>query len=228
MILSYCIPYHKRLDDIKKTLPSIISASNQTSDIEIVILDFNSQDGVGDFVKEVSKYLKKGNTIKYVEIKNQPYYHMAKAKNMAVLSSSGTYSMISCADVFLASETFIKLQEILRDTTVRHIRVVGTRFPGVTVVEKKEFIKSGGFDERFEFYGPEDKDFLLRLERRKVPTKYISSEYFSLIYTDNEKKTANYRLKISKREMSKLMKPIYEENIKNAVLVANLNEKTKQ
>ena len=77
-----------------------------------------------------------------------------------------------------------------------------------------------GFDERFEFYGKEDKDIIARLERRGGRYTVLQTKP-RIIPTYNEEKIKNYRLKLSKREMGKRAKKIYFENIENEVLVAN-------
>ena len=58
------------------------------------------------------------------------------------------------------------------------------------------------------------------MKRRGAPHAQIPDK-LSLIYTPWAEKLANYRLPLSRREMSKRSKPIYQENMANAVLVAN-------
>ena len=89
------------------------------------------------------------------------------------------------------------------------------------VIHKEEFIDAGGFDERFEFYGPEDKEMVERLHRRGGKCGQYSRSLISAIYTPNEKKIAGYRLKIGKREMHKRMMKYFMENRENKLLVAN-------
>jgi hypothetical protein len=92
---------------------------------------------------------------------------------------------------------------------------------GVVVLPKEEFISAGGYDERFEFYSPEDKDLYHRLIRRGLKPLVLRWKYLSAIYTPDTEKTKNYRLPLSKREMAKRMAPIYHENMEKYTLVAN-------
>ena len=145
---------------------------------------------------------------------------MAHARNLSVLGSSGEFIVISCADVIVSKDYFQAIRKVLAEDEymwIRHSR----RFVGVIGVQKEEFIASGGFDERFEFYGKEDKDLKLRLERRGGKVKILSDKFLRLIPTPREDKFKNYRLQLSRRQMSNRAKKIYEENIENEVKVVN-------
>jgi hypothetical protein len=92
---------------------------------------------------------------------------------------------------------------------------------GIFACQHGEFINAGGYDERFEFYGPEDRDLDLRLQRRGSEFGLVPNGLMSVIPTSDEDKVKNFRLKLSKQGMGRLMRPIFEENIANGVLVAN-------
>jgi len=84
-----------------------------------------------------------------------------------------------------------------------------------------EFVEAGGFDERFEFYGKEDKDLILRLKRRGHKFGQMPSNLLTSILTPRKEKYKNYRLSLNRLEVYKRSKAIYEENIRNEVLVVN-------
>jgi hypothetical protein len=90
----------------------------------------------------------------------------------------------------------------------------------VIVVERQALIDAGGYDERFEFYGPEDEELNERLVRRGLVAQEIPG-MLSVIRTPNSQKTANYRVKMSKREMVVEMHKILDENRANHLMVAN-------
>jgi hypothetical protein len=95
----------------------------------------------------------------------------------------------------------------------------GKLLRGVIVCARDEFIAAGGYDERFEFYGPEDTDLDERLVRRGGKFGLLPN-LLREIPTPKAEKTANYRI-TSRWETKKLMVPIYEENKRNKVLVVN-------
>ena len=51
MIISYCIPVHNRTYDLRETLPGIIRAASKSPPVEVVILDYNSQDNLAAYVR---------------------------------------------------------------------------------------------------------------------------------------------------------------------------------
>ena len=209
-----------RTYDLKKVMPCVIEAASYSPPVEIAILDYNSQDDLVEYIDYVIRELKMdGCYISYKKYDGRDHYHMAHARNLSVLASRGEYAVISSADIIVADNYFAIIREaVLNDNIWMHHK---RRFVGVITVERDEFIDAGGFDERFEFYGKEDKDLLLRLKRRGKKHKQLPTKLLSLIPTPKEDKFKNYRLGVTRQQMGKIAKRIYEENIENEVLVAN-------
>jgi hypothetical protein len=97
----------------------------------------------------------------------------------------------------------------------------GSHYKGIILCQRAEFEAAGGYDERFEFYGPEDRDLEDRLTRRGAKMGLFCDGMISVMPTPNEKKIANYRLKMGKEAMSRMMRPIYEENKQAGALTVN-------
>lgn len=211
MLISLCIPVHNRAYDIKLVMPSLIKAANNSPPAEIAILDYNSTDDLYEYVQSLND-----PNIIYRKYSGRSYYHMAHARNLSVLMSSGEYVSIMSADIYV-TPNFIT---IIREKIASGCIWIYGRHAGLIVIRRDEFIAAGGYDERFEFYGPEDKDLNDRLRRRGLtPCWFIN--VFSYNKTFDEEKTKNYRLKLTKREMAEMMYIIYRENIANKILVAN-------
>lgn len=204
-----------RTHDLRKVMPSIIAAANASLPVEIVVLDYNSQDDLGTYIETVDTGKADLTYSKYI---GHDYYHMAHARNLSVLASSGDYVLISSADIGMHPECIAGIRAKLDEgyTWLHH----SDRYVGVLCVARQEFIDAGGFDERFEFYGKEDKDLLARLVRRGAPRAQVPDQLW-LIPTPWPEKLKNYRLPLSRGEMSKRAKAVYHENIDNAILVAN-------
>lgn len=208
-----------RTYDLKNALPTIIQAANYSPPVQIVILDYNSQDDLAGYIDYVIRERTlKGGYIYYKKYEGRDYYHMAHARNLSVLASMGEYIATFSTDIKTVELYFATVREAISRGNV-WLRF-GRRYPGVVVVKREEFIDAGGYDERFEFYGKEDKDLLLRLERRGKKHEQLPN-LLSLIPTPKEDKFKNYRPGVSRRQMGKQAKRIYEENIKNEVLVVN-------
>jgi hypothetical protein len=73
-----------------------------------------------------------------------------------------------------------------------------------------------------EVYGPDDRDLDYRLHIRGGKFGLIPDHLIDEIYTPDDKKVANYRVKGSKHTLSKMMRPYYDENAENKVMVANV------
>ena len=231
MIISYCIPVHNRTYDLRETLPGIIKAANNSPPVEIVILDYNSRDdladylyreiaGVQSFIGAIPTSWNLGTALTYRKYEGRDHYHMAHARNLAMLASSGEFIISSNADLLVDENYFKVVRDALEAedlTWIRHHR----RQIGIVGVKRDEFIDAGGFDERFEYYGKEDRDIDARLERRGGAFVVLPEFLLKFIPTPKKEKFKNYRGNLSGYQMGKYSKKIWQENIDNEVLVAN-------
>lgn len=215
MKISVCIPCMNRLEDLTKTLPYTISAATNSPPVEIVIIDYNSTNRI-----QYEKMFEGESNVSMIvkRYEGRDHFHMAHARNLSVLASSGEYVIISSADIIFASDYIKMIRKYINEgySWLYH----SDTYIGVLAIERQNFIDAGGFDERFEFYGKEDKDLFARLVRRDIKRIQIPDK-LDLIYTPWDKKLVNYRGNLSRRQMGKISKAIYEENIANKILIAN-------
>lgn len=217
MLISFCTPCMNRNEDLKTTLPIRIATADSLPPVEIAIVDYNSKDRVSDILNPC---LLTGKTyFTYRRYSGRDTYHAAHANNLAMTLGSGEWVVLVPADVYLHTGYLYALRQrieegcIWANTQKKHRSVIAIR--------KSEFIASGGYDERFEMYGPDDVDLIERLHRRGCKHGIIPDECISSIYTSPAKKIENYRLKISHKELGAMNMPWLEENRRNQVLVAN-------
>ena len=222
-LISLCIPCMNRTHDLKIVMPSIITAANAGAPVEIAILDYNSQDDLAEYVANLihSTPMIGGSTISYHQFRGRDYYHMAHARNLSVLASRGNYVVISSADIQVKPHFFEAIRKYIEQENPTWLHFKNET--GVITVRRSEFIEAGGFDERFEFYGSEDKDLYLRLLRRAGRHVIMPHKLFHSNYTPEFMKLENYRVRLTKAEMDARGKVIYFENIQAGELVANPN-----
>jgi GT2 family glycosyltransferase len=122
------------------------------------------------------------------------------------------------ADAVLAPNYVHELRKLI-DSGCIWMR--GKHYKGILCCQREEFVAAGGYDERFELYGAEDRDLEARLRRRGGKFGLVPDGLVSVIRTSNKDKVKNYRLNLSKREMSRRNHKILDENNANGVLVAN-------
>lgn len=220
-MISFCLPVHARTYDLKETMPFLIEAANASPPVEILILDYNSPDDLEEYVRIVERVerLVGGSRLSYVKYAGRDHYHMAHARNLSVKASAGEYIVILSADIYPSVNFVTVVRQMLVEGD--YVWMHGKLYTGAIVCQRAEFLAAGGYDERFEFYGPEDNDLDARLTRRGGKLGRLPAGLLNVIKTPNEEKIKNYRLKLSKRQMYQRMKAIYEENEKGALLVAN-------
>lgn len=220
--ISYCIPCGSRANDLKQVMPTVVLSANSSPPVEIAVLDYNSTDDIDDYMASLQAVkLASGNSISYIKYNKGQYYHMAHARNIISLASKGEYILTTAADIYLEEPFFRKIRQKINQTGCKWVSVDIRRLPGVLAIDRKEFIAAGGYDERFELYGPEDQEFNERLTRRGVKHASLDATYLRHDGTPEEIRLRNYRLKISKRQMVEKMMTFYRENNDDNVVVAN-------
>lgn len=223
MKISLCIPCMNRTHDLAVVMNSLVAAANYSPPVQIMVLNYNSRDNLSEYLKEaIENYsFVGGNELVTKKFIGGEYYHMAHAKNLSVLASSGSFVLSSNADVFLPEDYFDRIRKAVvlnKSLWTYH----SGKWVGMIGYTRSLFEWAGGYDERFEFYGKEDRDMILRLKRRPEKGELLSSSGMSQIWTEDEPKfRTNYRLKMPKREIKAFSKFIYDENIANEIKVAN-------
>lgn len=221
-LISYTVPVHKRLADLERALPHIVTAANASPPVQIVIVDYGEQPELHPHILPHYHNLLPENRFTVVPYRKRAHYHMAHARNISVRMSVGTYITISAADILPRENFFRTIRERFAETGADLLRSQTTGYIGVITTKRQLIVDAGGFDERFEFYGREDKDLLLRLLRRgATEATYDLDAMLNLIRTPWDQKLANYRVPLSRADAHAYACAIYDENIRNEVLVAN-------
>ena len=203
-------------------MPSLILAASISPPVEIMILDYNSPDDLAQYMKRIieTTIFRNDSKLSYKKYTGADYFYVAHARNLSALASSGEFLILSCADHILDENYFQAIRMLLEEGDCVWL-YPHRRGAGMLGCNKKEFIAAGGYDERFELYGKEDKDIALRLERRGEKYKQIPLNLVATIPTPKADKYRNLRPGLSRIQTEKYSKAIYDENIANKVLVAN-------
>jgi GT2 family glycosyltransferase len=219
MLISYTIPCHKREADLVRVLPAVVRAAYMSPPVEIVLVDYAN--GLSGLPLPSVPFLESGNVLTITRYDGREHYHMAHARNLSIKAATGDYVVISSADIRPNSEFFAVVRERLIETGADWL-VPDLCYVGVIVCRRQALIDAGGYDERFEFYGSEDKDLNLRLRRRGlVSAPYRACDHLTMFRTTNWDKVKNYRLPITKTEMMQRGSAILRENTAAGILVAN-------
>lgn len=225
-----------RTSDLRQTLPATIKAAKASPPVEIVILDYDSKDDLVDYLKTIDY------PITYAKSPNHQFFSISHSRNCAALSSHGDYVVIQDADIALREDTIKMWREMIEKENptwmCEYGRFIDHKYIGgrLLVCKKAEFVAMGGYDERFNLCGPEDKDIAMRLHRRGGRFITYPRDVINEIHTRQEKKIQNldkdkyramvdpdepHKVQMTKYLMQLAMRKIYLENNEKGALVAN-------
>lgn len=206
-----------RTHDLKISLPAMLESCSLSVPSEISIINYNSKDDLDDWIKTV--VVPDGVELVYKKYTGREHYHMAHARNLSVLNSTGEYIIIGSADMVPHSDFISTVRGMIEENG--YVWMQDMEHKGFIVCQRDEFVLAGGYDERFEFYGPEDRDIALRLFRRGGKFGRIERGHIDLIRTRKRDKYTHYRPGVTKEEMSRHGHEIAERNFIKYVLEAN-------
>ena len=217
-LISYTIPVHKRHDDFAQALPRVVAAALASPPVQIVVVDYGEQEPLTSIIEPYYKL----PIISHIHYRKRPHYHMAHARNLSLRASKGIYVTIAAADILPHEHFFATIRTRLDETQADVLRSQTDGYIGVITAKREMLMDAGGFDERFEFYGREDKDLLLRLLRRGAKQDtYDLDAMMELIRTPWSAKLQHYRVPLTREDAHRYASLIYDENIRKNVLVAN-------
>ena len=205
--MAFCITCMNRLHHLKETIVRNIT-DNIHSDVEFVLLDYNSTDGLEEWVKGLRDYIDSG-VLNYYKTFDPPCYRRGHSRNMAFRLADAEIVCNLDADNYLGKDFasyFIELFETEKNTFYRMNPDSRDTF-GRVCVRKDDFIRIRGYDEEMEGYGFEDNDLFLRLKKSGLDQRIIFRQEFSnaIRHTDLER--------ISEESMNKNVTAIYINHI---------------
>jgi GT2 family glycosyltransferase len=159
-----------RLFHLRETLLSNIE-NNIDENVEFVLLDYNSTDGLENWVRtKLAHYISNG-IVKYVKTDEPECFRRSHSRNLAVNCASGEIIILNDADNYLGSNYISWVRNMFAEhgdeiviTTISRVMAPFRDQGGKISFLKSKFIKLGGFDESMIGYGFEDIDLVDRLE----------------------------------------------------------------
>lgn len=200
--ISICTVCMNRLYHLKETLPKNIEDNSGYEKLQLVLLDYNSDDEMEDWVKSnLQNYLDSGRLV-YYKYPHAKVFDMAHSKNMAIKLADNEIVCLVDADNFTGpgyaqyvNSTFNKI----RDSFITSIAKKMNRSPvdvfGRVALKKSDFIAIGGFDEFMSNYAHDDFDLCNRLElhgKKRIVLR--NPKHLQHISHSNEERISNHKL----------------------------------
>ena len=155
--ISFCTTCMGRLYHLKETLPSNLEKSNSYFNLEFIILNYNSFDGLEDWVKKnMMKHIKTGKIVYYKTIEPK-YFKMSHSKNIAHRLGTGDLLFNLDADVFINKEICHYINKMFKKD-----KLLIARNSGRICLFSEFFHKVRGYEEKMIGWGQDDKDFYWR------------------------------------------------------------------
>ena len=173
--ISFCIVCMNRLHQLRETLRQNLLDNASYPHLEMVVLNYNSQDGMDEWIREnFSEEIRNGRMVYYHTTEPQAFSH-SHSKNLAMQLATGDIVCSINADHY-AGEGFASFvnEQFQTDpgivlTTIDYYQTKKFYRPakdvlGKVCLFKKDFLAIKGYDEQMNGYGYEDYDLVNRLE----------------------------------------------------------------
>jgi hypothetical protein len=153
-----------RASDLKRTLLANNTANRDYGRVEFVVLNYNSQDDMHDFMLSsvVAPHIESG-IVRYLRTTSPRHYSFPHSRNIAVRHASGDLVVNVDADNFTGPGFASYLGRLACVCPCRAVFARGKRRNhGRVGMYKTEFEAIGGYDEDLTGYGYDDRSLLLR------------------------------------------------------------------
>jgi glycosyltransferase involved in cell wall biosynthesis len=165
-LLSFCTTCKGRRCHLERTLRANLTANRGNDGVEFVLLDYDSPDGLGAWIRqEFLPEIERGSLV-YASIQNRPTFHMAHAKNVAHRIARGKILCNLDADNYCEDGFAEFLLHAFARDPAGYFRGKGRGVAGRIACRRDRFFAVGGYDEAFDRgWSWDDADFAARLER---------------------------------------------------------------
>ena len=192
--ISICTTSMNRLKDIKQTLLKNIADNMGYPNLEFVLLDYNSTDGLGAWVRtHCKKYLESGLLVFY-RTEEPEFYDMSHARNVAFKLATGDIVNNVDADSF-TNKGFAEYVNRMANQQPSKAMFAKSRqlLRGRLGFFKKEFISiRGGYDENLKNYGHDDQDLMNRAWELGFTMMPFRGTYYGCTPDHVKKQEGNY------------------------------------
>ena len=214
MRISFCVTCKNRLWQLRHTFPANVDAVLADGESELVLLNYNSEDGLDDWVRGFAEHVESG-AVRYVHQRSEPYFHCSKAKNLAHRAATGDFVVNLDADNHLGT-TIAAWRSAWseRPDTVLHgfSGDFGDGTYGRIGLPRAGFLAIGGYDEAMLPISQQDRDIIMRAEAHGLSYRQIRQPGVAALPNSTAQKMRYCGYQMSHREMHDANLRRLEEN----------------
>jgi glycosyltransferase involved in cell wall biosynthesis len=195
--ISLCVACKGRLHHLRETLPRNLLDNADYPNLELVVLDYNSTDGLGDWMERNLRSQMDAGRVSYFRSRHPRFFNISHAKNLALRLAGGDIIGIVDADNFTGKGYAYYIADNVRaDNCLVGCRMQGEEFQPVDdegcvgrfALRREAFYEIGGMNEELVGWGFEDIDFYSRLMAKGYRCQPIAHQYTTCIpHTDAER-----------------------------------------
>jgi hypothetical protein len=194
MIVSLCTVCKNRSTHFKTTILQNIADNINDPNIEFVLLDYNSEDDLEEWVKANLKPYIDSGVFTYYKTTEPQYFHRSHSRNMAFRLAKGEILCNVDADNFTGPSFTDYLRNCFQGDGNVFVCAGGqvdglpySDIGGRIGIRQTDFLGVGGYDENMSNYGSEDFDLIGRLEMNGTEKILIRNfEYMKVIKHDTK------------------------------------------
>ena len=221
--ISYCTTCMGRLHHLRQTLPANLEA-NAGLPVEFIVLDYNSPDGVGDWIRSNFLTEIEAGRLVYGRTTEPRFFNMAHAKNVAHRLASGRIVCNVDADNFVSGEFtrwLLKLFAIRRPIIARGVNIQS--YWGRIALLRRWFQRLGGYDEKLGVrWGYEDSDLICRALRLGLEVVSLPEAFGKALTHSDVERLENFPVKFDHRNDSHAFnEALSRRNLAKNRLIAN-------
>lgn len=228
MRISFCTTCMDRLFHLRQTYVKNIANSMSHPDVEFVLLDYGSKDGLGSWAKEnLSVYMPEGRVVYYRTEKSPEHFVASHAKNIAHRLASGDILCNLDSDI-LIPERFCEYVDSVFTSRPNVIMAFDSDDPygnhgcaGMVIVRRENFYSVNGYDESISVgWGYDDMNFQFRCRMQNSLELFVPPKMCLCIPHSNEVRTARFMDKDIEKTR-RLSMEICERSARDKDYVAN-------
>lgn len=221
--ISFCSTCKNRLWQLNKTLVENIKTVRADGRSEIVLVNYNSQDGLNEWIERFKSDIKAG-TLRYVHEQTELYFHCSKAKNLAHFAAIGEFVVNLDCDNFIGRTiaTYRNIWNADNDTVIQGF--CGSYQDGTygrIGMAKRHFDALGGYDEKMLAIGHQDRDLLARARASGLHIRRVKQRGIPAIRNDVHEKMKYAEPGYTHQQMVSYNSRRLEESLKTGRLTAN-------